>query len=214
MPVPSDYNPNIPQPTDLLSVSQGNLLNNFGALQALIDVNHVDFAATGAGKHKWVTLPLQGATPPAGAGFIAGELGLYNAAYALTTQNELFINKTNQATVVQVPATASVLSANSAPAQGSPGWTLLPSGIVLRWGNFTGFTGLATVTLSTSAANGPALTQILTVQVTPYNTSVGDVNFAVRLSNIISPTQFSVYISSRTATGPDTGGFQYLVIGY
>jgi hypothetical protein len=214
MPIPSDYDPNIPQASTLLSVSQLDLLNNFGAIQALIDVNHVDFAAGDAGKHKWVTLPLQGAHPPAGSGFAAGELGLYNAAYALTTQNELFINKTNQATVVQVPSTASILSSNSAPAQNSAGWTLLPSGIVLRWGNFTGFTGLATVTLSTSAANGPALTQILTVQVTPYNTSAGDVNFAVRLSNIISPTQFSVYISSRTTTGAALGGFQYLVIGY
>jgi len=214
MPVPSDYNPNIPQPTDLLSVSQGNLLNNFGAIQALIDINHVDFAAADAGKHKWVTLPLQGATPPAGSGFLAGELGLYNAAYALTTQNELFINKTNQATVVQVPATASILSSNSAPAQNTPGWTLLPSGIVLRWGNFTGFSGLATVTLAANAANGPALTQILSVMVTAYNTSAGDVNFAVRLASILSPTQFQVYISSRTTTGAAVGGFQYLVIGY
>lgn len=208
------YQANIPQPTDLLSQSQSDLLNNFQALQTLIDVNHVDFASGDQGKHKWVTFPLQGAIPPAGSGFGAGELGLYNATSPLTTQNELYINKTNQVTVVQVATTASILSSNSAPAQNSFGWTMLPSGIVLKWGNFSGFTGLNTVTLTTSAADGPTLNQILSVQLTPYNTSAGDVNFAVRLANIISNTQFNVYISSRTAAGAGTGGFQYLVIGY
>lgn len=208
------YQPNIPQPTDLLSTSQSDILNNFSALQTLIDVNHVDFNSADQGKHKWVTFPSQGATPPAGSGFAPTELGLYNAVYALTAHQELYVNKTNQATVVQVPSTASILSSNSAPAQNSFGWTLLPSGIVLRWGNFSGFTGLNTVTLATNATNGPALTQILNVQVTPYDPSAGDVNFAVRLANIISPTQFNVYISSRTASGAGTGGFQYLVIGY
>lgn len=209
------YNPNIPQPSDLLSQSQSDLLNNFMAIQTLIDVNHVDFAdATNQGKHKWVTFPLQGAIPPAGSGFASGELGLYNATSSLTTQNELYINKTNQATVVQVATTASILSSNSAPAQNSFGWTMLPSGIVLKWGNFSGFTGLNAVTLTTSAADGPTLNQILSVMLTPYAVSAGDVNFAVRLANIVSPTQFNVYISSRTAAGAGTGGFQYLVIGY
>jgi hypothetical protein len=208
------YNANVPQPTDLLSQSQSDLLNNFQAIQALIDVNHVDFASGDQGKHKWVTFPTQGAIPPAGSGFNPGELGLYNSVNGLTTQNELYINKTNQATVVQIPTTASILSSNSAPAQNTAGWTMFPSGIVLRWGSFVGFSGLSTVTLGTSAATGPALTQILSVMVCAYNTSAGDVDFAVRLASILSPTQFQVYISNRTTTGAGTGGFQYLVIGY
>jgi hypothetical protein len=71
------YQANIPQPGDLLSQSQSDLLNNFMALQTLIDINHVDFASGDQGKHKWVTFPVQGAIPPAGSGFLAGELGLY-----------------------------------------------------------------------------------------------------------------------------------------
>lgn len=208
------YQANIPQPNNLLSQSQDDILNNFQAIQALIGINHVNFNDADQGKHKWITFPQQGATPPGGSGFAPSELGMYNAVYALTAKNELFINKTNQATVVQVPSTASTLSSNSAPAQNSFGWTLLPSGIVLKWGNFSGFSGLNTVTLTTSAADGPALTQILSVLLTPYNPAGGDVNFAVRLANIISPTQFNIYISSRTTTGPAVGGFQYLVIGY
>jgi len=208
------YQANIPQPNNLLSQSQDDILNNFQAIQTLIGINHVNFNAADQGKHKWVTYPQQAATPPAGSGFLATELGAYNAVYTLTNQNELYINKTNQATVVQVPSTASVLSANSAPAQNTQGWTLLPSGILLRWGNFSGFTGLNTVTMTSSAAGGPVPTQILSVQLTAYDPSAGDVNFAVRLANIISNSQFNVYISSRTNTGAGTGGFQWLVIGY
>jgi hypothetical protein len=210
------YNANIPQPTDQISQSQDQILQNFQSIKNLIDVNHVDFASSDQGKHKWNTFPLQGAIPPSGSGFLAGELGLYNANNSLTTQNELYVNKTNQATVVQVPLTASILSSNSAPSAASFGWSQLPSGIVLRWGLFTGITGpLATVTLSTSAANGPTLTQILNVQVTTYDASGSDNNFIAYLGQILSNTQFRVHMVPRTTTsGTATGGFQYLVIGY
>ena len=210
------YNQNIPQPGDQLSQSQADLLANFQAIQTLIDINHVDFASGDAGKHKWITFPVQGAIPPAGSGFAAGEIGLYNAADAFTTKNELYINKTNQATVVQVPLTASILSSNSAPASASAGWTQLPSGIILRWGLFTGIMGpVATVTLASNATEGPTLTQILNVQVTTYDSSASDNNFLVYLGQIVSNTQFKVHIVPRTTTsGVATGGFQFLVIGY
>jgi hypothetical protein len=204
------YQANIPQPNNLLSQSQDDILNNFQAIQTLIGVNHVNFNDADQGKHKWVTFPQQGAIPPAGSAFGATELGLYNAINATTAHNELYINKTNQATVVQVPMTASTLSTNSAPAANTAGYTLLPSGILLRWGSFTGITGLSTVTLS----GGILPTGIISVQLTPYDPGATDVNFAVRLANIISGTQFNVFVSSRTSTGTATGGFQYLVIGY
>lgn len=208
------YNPNIPQPTDLLSQSQQDILNNFQALQTLVDVNHVDFASADQGKHKWVTFPSQGAIPPAGAGFTGTELGLYNAVYATTTKQELFVNKTNQATVVQVPLTASLLSTNSAPPSNNGMWTYLPSGIILKSGYAQGtYSGLTTIT----PTGGPAFTQILSVLVSPYNsTTTGDLNFAVRLVSINSATTFQVYFSSRTASGAASGntGLQFLAIGY
>ncbi len=45
------YQNNIPQPTDALSQSQSDILNNFAAIQTLIDVDHVDFANINQGKH-------------------------------------------------------------------------------------------------------------------------------------------------------------------
>lgn len=204
------YQANIPQPTDLLSQSQSDLLNNFQALQTLIDINHVDFASGDQGKHKWVTFPVQAAIPPAGSGFLAGELGLYNAVNATTTHSELYINKTNQITVVQVPMTASSLSTNSAPASNGGFWTYLPSGLVLIGGNGGPSSGLTTVTLTV----GPALTQILTVLVCPAGGGTSDVNFAVRLVDITSPSTFRIYVSPRTTVGSGTGAFQFLAIGY
>src|SRR5438445_164595 len=50
------YQSNIPQATDQLSVSQGDILNNFAALSTFLNINHVDFASGDQGKHKWVTL--------------------------------------------------------------------------------------------------------------------------------------------------------------
>lgn len=207
------YQANIPQPTDLLSQSQSDLLNNFQALQTLIDVNHVDFASGDQGKHKWVTFPVQGAIPPAGSGFAGGELGLYNAVFPLNSQSELYINKTNQVTVTQIPTTASVLSVNSAPAAISAGYSYLPSGIILRWGSVTGATGTNTQTLGSNPNGGPAFTQVISVQLTPYSATPGDVDFAVRLISATANT-FTVYVSNRTTTGPATGGYIFLAIGY
>lgn len=208
------YNANIPQSTDQISQSQDQILQNFQAISALVNINHVDFASGDQGKHKWVTLPSQGAIPPAGSGFAAGELGLYNATNATTTKGELYINKTNQATVVQVPSTASTLSINSAPAANAGGWTYLPSGIILKTGNASGVSGLVTVTLPSGVGVAPSFTQILGVIVCPYSTSTSDVDFAVRFVDILSATQFRIYVSSRTGTGSASGGFQFLAFGY
>lgn len=207
---------NIPQATDQLSISQGNILNNFTILGAIAGNLGASSAAINATSgFNWIYLPNNGSTPPAGSAFPAGDIALYASLFATTAQNELYINKRNQATVVQIPATASILSTNSAPTIANSGWSYLPSGILLRWGVVTGGSGTATVTLG--GAGIPAFNQILNVQVTPYNTTAGDINFAARLISIISTTQFSVYLSSRTSTGACTagiGGFTYLVIGY
>src|SRR5262245_3975285 len=109
--------PLTPQPNDQQSVSQGDILNNFTILGAIAgNANASSASINPTSGFNWIYLPPNGATPPAGAAFTAGNIGLYSAANAISGQNELYINKRNQATVVQVPATASILSVNSAPA--------------------------------------------------------------------------------------------------
>lgn len=205
------YNQNIPQATDLLSQSQGDIQSNFQAIKTLVDINHVTFGAADQGKHKWVTLPVQGATPPAGAGFLAGELGLYNASYTVTNQSELFINKTNQATVVQVPTTASILSTNSNPGLNVAGWTYLPSGIIMKWGNGTANGNTAFV--FPVAATIPVFTNVMSIQLCTAYSNIADGDGFVRLSTFTN-LGFTAFGSARTTVTTKAVSFQYLAIGY
>ncbi len=121
--------PLIPQATDQLSISQGNILNNFTILGAIAGNANASSASinTNAG-FNWIYLPAQGATPPAAAQFPAGDVGLYSFTNATTGRNELYINHTIAGpTIVQTPMTAYGVSGNQ-------GWTYLPSGVKMIWG--------------------------------------------------------------------------------
>lgn len=66
------FNSNIPQPTDLISVSQSDLLNNFTSMQSTYTTDHYGFnPITNLGFHKHVTMgndPANIPTPTAGFG--------------------------------------------------------------------------------------------------------------------------------------------------
>lgn len=205
--------PNIPQSTDQLSISQGDLLNNFQILGAIAGNGNPSSASINVTSgFNWVYLPPQASTPPAGASFTAGHIGLYSYPSTVTSQNELYINKRNQATVVQVAATASILSVNSAPAALSAGWTYLPSGILLKWGSNISANGQTTINFPVDATI-PAFTTCFTVIPQIYSTAVGDVDLAIRVTNV-SAASFGVYGSSRSTTGAAAVTFNYLAIGY
>lgn len=69
------FDPAIPQPTDVLSDSQSDLLTNFGQLNTQFSVNHVAFddGSSDKGKHKFVTFVEQAAAPTT----IGDEYALY-----------------------------------------------------------------------------------------------------------------------------------------
>lgn len=209
------YDPNSPMAAQLLSVSQPIIQGNFAIIQNSFDVNHIDFGAgTDNGKHKFAEFPVALTNPIPPIVFPAGEIALYGATNAVTAVNELYVNKTNQATVVQVPMTASILSLSSVPAPGNGGWTYLPSGLVLVIGNAVvttpvGFNGMVTVTIAIPIV----LTSILSVVACPFQASTNDVNFAVRVVDVGNPTasSFRLFVSSRTAPGAAPAGLQ---VGY
>lgn len=204
------FNPNIPQATDALAQSQQDILNNFISIGTTFDVNHVDFnAGADAGKHKYVTMPAQVSSPPIAFG--AGELAMYSFLSPITAKNEIYINKTNQVTVVQTPSTASILSVASAPGNNVSGWTYLPSGILLKWG--TGSANGNTNIVFPVSANIPVFTDVMSVQLCTYANSATDTNTFVRLSAFTN-VGFQCYGSSRTATAAAASSFQYLAIGY
>jgi len=196
--------PNIPQSTDQLSVSQGNILNNFVILGAIAGNANASSASinmgVGAGLpsgFNWIYLQPQGATPPAGAAFTAGNVGLYSANNAATTFNELYINKTTSLGVVQIPMTADILGGTNA----ANGWTYLPSGLKMAWGRATLVApGVFTVVYGTELTNfpgfstqtsAPQLTRIsagATITTTPFLQSFTNLQFVARSSAAIGGT--------------------------
>ena len=191
------YQSNIPLATDLLSKSQSDILNNFAAIQTLIDVNHVDFASSDQGKHKFITFPVQSPAPT----FNAGEIGLYNFLSTRTSQDELYLVNSVGTTI---PLTESLQSAT--------GWAYLPSGILLKWGSGTA-NGLTTFTFP-AGATIPAFNHVFSMQITTAYPNINDGNGFVRLNSFLAPwTQFTAYGSQRTAQVNTAVSFQYLAIG-
>lgn len=193
------YQQNIPQAGDRLKDSQADLLGNFQAIKQLIDVNHATFGSANEGKHNKVTFPVQN---PASV-FAAGDLGLYSFLSPLTARNELYLY---DYAGNRIPITASQQVASSA------GWTYLPSGVLIKWGNSTA-NGLTTITFP-SGATIPAFTSIFSMSVTTAYISASDGDKFVRLNNFVAPwTQFSVYGSARTTVSNKSVAFQYIAIG-
>jgi hypothetical protein len=191
------FNPNIPAPTDKLSQSQQDILANFQAIAPLFD----------QGTQQYIDLPVQPSAPT----FSPGDEGIYNLNYTTTSLNELFVHKQTSAGTADIPMTASILSTVAAPIPGSSGWTYLPSGLLLKWGQAS---GNGSATFDTTSLPGPAFTGIIHVQLTPASGTAGDANFAVRLVGINNPNQVLVYLSSRTSTGAAPGSYYIFIIGY
>lgn len=131
------YNANIPQATDNPSQSQSQILGNFQAIQTLIGVNHENFGSAQEGNHFMVTwTDNTGSLPAAPTGT---NLNIYNAKDAATV-NQLYLQgpaATRFATAF--PFTQCGASVN--------GWTYLPSGIIILWGN-TALVGSSFTTIS------------------------------------------------------------------
>ena len=189
------YNAQIPLSTDLLSTSQGDIQANFQALNTFLTVNHEGFSSADAGKHKFVTFPLQAGNPA----IAAGEIALFNKNSTYTTFNELFI-KNRAGTVYSLTA--------SLPA--TTGWCYLPSGLIMKWGVNAG-NGATTIVFPV-AATIPVLTNVYTAQVTDIFNSGSDTDTYVRLSTY-SNVSISVWCSNRTTVGAANTSFNWLVIG-
>jgi hypothetical protein len=198
------YNPNIPQPTDILSQSQGDLLANFQGIDVWVNVDHAGFGSPVEGKHNKVSFPVQSPAPA----FLAAEIGLYNFLSPITGVNQLFIVNSAGATT---EVNASVLSTNANPGNNVAGWARLPSGVLLKWGNGTATGNTAFV--FPVAANIPVFTNVMSMEVTTFANNVADTNTFARLSAFTN-VGFNVYGSARVTLVNAAATFQYLAIGY
>lgn len=194
------YQSNIPQATDQLSVSQGDIQGNFAVLGAIGgNANIASAALNGTAGFNFVMFPLPDAVLPT---FPTGQEALYNKTFAFTgySVNELTVHKIAQGsggpTTSNIPLTASSASNtfyDFGPlnnAFGARGWTYLPSGILLKFAQVSN-----TTTPFDLNTFGPNFTAIFGVQLTNANTgNLG--NFAVAQSGFTA----SITVTSNAPT--------------
>ncbi len=187
------YNPVIPQPGDLISNSQADILGNFTQLNAQYGIDHVAFntgSGNGSGFHKQVTIPTPLGSDP-----------------TLTSNTGEFYTKQVSAVTFPFFANAStVWQLAGKKLAASNGYTTLPGGFLMQWGNYQ-ITGSGT---STSVTFPIAFsTSIYAVVSMPIN--VGGFNVQ---NNIAGAT--STGTTGFTAVRPSTSGtaiYNYIAIG-
>ncbi len=140
------YQNNIPQPTDRLKDSQQDILDNFAEIQTLIMRNHVNFGATGEGRHTFVEFPT--AVPTGVTNVNTPEVALYSNVGTTSTVPELFFQRNNLGANTGYAFTEG-LNANT-------GYTRLPSGLLVKWG--TSSSSVGDFDLTYNPAGTPAFT--------------------------------------------------------
>ncbi len=141
------YNAGIPQATDVISESQGQLLTNFTQLNTIFGFDHVTFndaTAADRGKHDQLTL-VQAAGDSATA---VDENALYSKNDGGNTR--LFFRQENNGTVIQLTGADPVLAA--------AGSTFLPGltagNILVQWANVAATNNVA-ITFATAFSAAP-----------------------------------------------------------
>lgn len=189
------YTSNIPTPNQRFKDSQSLIQSNFTDIANALAINHEAFNLPNVGKHKFLQMPIQGAAPATAA----NELGLYTKT-GITTNIEMFIRRESSGSEIEF--TGSLQSAN--------GWTRLPSGILLKWGQGTLNAGQPGTINFPVAATIPVFTAIYMVQLTPIGG--GNPNIAATLATI-STTGFQAWRTERTSTTTASVSVQYFAIG-
>ena len=183
------YNSSIPQPGDLPSVSQPNLLNNFQYLRAFSLVDH-NFTGTNTGTdgfHNKVSFPANIAPP----GFTPGISALYPASVSggdgLAFQNS--------------GGSFGLFGLN--PSTGTNGRTCLPGGLLLQWGTETSNVAFTWTTAFTTfyACTVTVKTATADRNVTKFSVAAGNAGATVQV------------LSTVTGNVDATATFFYVAIG-
>jgi|SRR6186997_3283391 len=161
----------LPNSGQSLGVTRVPINTNFSLIQSVFAVNHVGFNNGGAGKHKFVQMPAQAASP----GTAAAETAIYSRTALVGASNETNL-------YWQFPNTAAagpdvVLTRFVTPSLATNGITFLPGGLIMQWGIVNAPGALGAVVF----APAPQVTfpnAILSVQLTGRRDS-SDVSFCV-----------------------------------
>lgn len=194
---------NVPLTGQTLSDTRVPINQNFSAIDTAFQVDHVDYNISGQGQHNKISFPIQNPVPAPQAGIVQ----LYSQVSAITGQPELvFTHQTGSS----APLAARIVEFTSA-GWANPGWTRLPSGILLKWHSGISMAAVSTVAINLNAdiAGSPNFTALYSVfnsttSVTSYNTVV----------DIQSIAGFVVTFAQNGLVNPPAGfTIAYLAIG-
>lgn len=192
----ANYNANIPRPTDKISVSQGDLLANFTAIGSLLTFPGANIPGT-------VRLNTLGVNAP--PTMSATQWGLYAGPSALLPGNPtaLFTQFPN------IPPFDGDSSEAATSNYATPGFTTVPSGIILQWGTGTANDGTNPITFSI-----PFPANVFSVQATIL--AIGETGSVPKdMIKIVNLSTTGFYAISSSVTGNfESRLINYLAIGY
>lgn len=153
------YTPNVPLAEQEINATQVPILNNFQAINELINVNHVGFNdSVNFGKHTYTSFPAQISDPAT----TATEIALYSKSAATANGIELFYRYPSNGTVVQLSG------GGSTGISSTNGSSYITSTILMKWGNATiNPTGSTVVTFPTGGGLPAFGTTVYTVNFAP-----------------------------------------------
>ena len=143
------FNPNVPQPPQFVSASQPVFLANNQTLDNVFGKNHFKFSdGTGnAGRHTFVEMVERTVIP---SGLINGEGTLYTKN---TSGTQLYFTDGSTGKEYQMTRTTNASFATFAAS--NPGWSFLPGGLLIQWGDKVTPGGSGSVTFARSFTNPP-----------------------------------------------------------
>ena len=183
------WQPNIPQPTDQVDISQGDILGNFMALDPIFN-----------GINNFIILPVQGSTP-----------------VTSPTQTSLFVandSSSNPQLFFGPPSTGTAVNFTGA-GKATNGWARLPSGVTIKWGTIVvPVNTLTTVTFPTSGSI-PVFGSIFYVsacQTFAAGPTTSTLNASVSAGNFTTTT-FQTWPNTTTAPLVGNISITYMAIG-
>ena len=193
------YDPNIPQPTDLISQSQSQIQTNFAQANTAFGIDHTAFdTVANQGKHKKSTYYEQAVDPTT----LINEMAVYTKDVSTITQ--LFVRRASNGTVIQLTA--------GDPTASNEGQSFLPGGIIIKWGNNVTVSNGALYTYATGAF--PTATFMVVISPDPANTNQSTINDFAYVRQNPGPSGFTCTTVRRTSTAaiPDCV-VNYIAIG-
>jgi len=194
----------VPLAGQTLNVSRVPINQNFSVIDTTFAVDHVAYNVSGQGQHNKISFPTQNPVPAPQAGICQ----LYSQVSAITAQPELVFTRQAGSTA---PASVQISEFTSA-GWGNPGWTRLPSGILMKWHSLVGFGGAAsqTINVNVDVPGSPNFADLNTVLITVVDTNAS-YNTVIGISNITFPN-FTVSKFGGSNPGASVK-FNYLAIG-